>query len=853
MNHHPLFTLSWHRYLNLLFLLLSVGFLTGGSVTFIATNWDYFSDLSKIYGLQAVFAFSVISGSYFFMRESRRLEQEKLKSLSVSFFFIAAVLIGATLALVGQTYQTGADTWQLFAVWSLCQLPWLLLLPNAASALLLIVTTNLTLYLLSVDGFYEHATIYGVVLNAIGLLLSEIFIRQLHDQRWRVLPKILVVFLLLHLFGCRFVGEYYDLIFPFELYPFHSFLLIALPAAALFYFYQRYRFDFVNLITTTTAIIVAFGLLLFNRIDSLDIALLNGLLIFALTVGAIIRLYQLYKAHYPERKNLPWGLSFLLILAILTGILTALVWVVLALNLSEPENALPGLSVVVLGTALMLHRANPQSGSPMSIVVGILFLMGYGLLGGYLLLDRFAYDSVERFNFSAPAWFTLVVAIFYFVRKEIWLQTLSLVAVLMMWQLSAIDMILQTPLVFLSMLGAVFAFLAQRLPSINDNVRAQIIPLAWAFLLFSLGALVFDLWGFSAYHFASTWSDNFNGVADELPPVNTFADFFNVITHGVFAKAKLSAAWLISFLVCLAPLGVYGLMNRFFSLSPAEKWTIAGVLALFTVSFIAQPTILFFASLWLLAYFVANRYLFFIALAALIINLAIYYYWLSIPLLYKAFLLLFFGVIFALSAIYLHRKHQEETKSAVNFAGVSKIKPTIALCTLFFILFPLNYKVWQFEDVLATGKPVVLEIAPVDPRSLMQGDYMSLSYAILTDLTDIRAQLNESNTEVETSDDDDVMQKQRPKRLYALIHQNEQGIATLCRVESRIPTDFFDCVPNVYLPINNAGRMPKLPSQEYFFAEGKGQYYAQAEYAEYRFKDGILLLARLLDKDLKPL
>ena len=267
----------------------------------------------------------------------------------------------------------------------------------------------------------------------------------------------------------------------------------------------------------------------------------------------------------------------------------------------------------------------------------------------------------------------------------------------------------------------------------------------------------------------------------------------------------------------------------------------------------AHPTILFFASLWLLAYFVANRYLFFIALAALIINLAIYYYWLSIPLLYKAFLLLFFGVIFALSAIYLHRKHQEETKSAVNFVGVSKIKPMIALCTLFFMLLPLNYKVWQFENVLATGKPVVLEIAPVDPRSLMQGDYMSLSYAILTDLTDIRAQLNESNTEVETSDDDDVIQKQRPKRLYALIHQNEQGIATLCRVESRIPTDFFDCVPDVYLPINNAGRMPKLPSQEYFFAEGKGQYYAQAEYAEYRFKDGILLLARLLDKDLKPL
>ena len=73
-----------------------------------------------------------------------------------------------------------------------------------------------------------------------------------------------------------------------------------------------------------------------------------------------------------------------------------------------------------------------------------------------------------------------------------------------------------------------------------------------------------------------------------------------------------------------------------------------------------------------------------------------------------------------------------------------------------------------------------------------------------------------------------------------------------CEAQSEIPTDFKHCTPNVYLPIRyNGSWLPKLPSQDYFFAEGKGEYYAQAEYAEYRFKDGILLLARLLDKDLK--
>ena len=70
MNRTGLFNLSWERYLNLLFLLLTVGFLSSGVVTFIAANWDYLSDLAKIYGLQTLFVFSVIIGGYFFMRES---------------------------------------------------------------------------------------------------------------------------------------------------------------------------------------------------------------------------------------------------------------------------------------------------------------------------------------------------------------------------------------------------------------------------------------------------------------------------------------------------------------------------------------------------------------------------------------------------------------------------------------------------------------------------------------------------------------------------------------------------------------------------------------------------------------
>jgi len=45
-----------------------------------------------------------------------------------------------------------------------------------------------------------------------------------------------------------------------------------------------------------------------------------------------------------------------------------------------------------------------------------------------------------------------------------------------------------------------------------------------------------------------------------------------------------------------------------------------------------------------------------------------------------------------------------------------------------------NALVLHRERVLATGTPMLLELAPVDPRSLIQGDYMRLDYAMTREL-----------------------------------------------------------------------------------------------------------------------
>ncbi len=51
-----------------------------------------------------------------------------------------------------------------------------------------------------------------------------------------------------------------------------------------------------------------------------------------------------------------------------------------------------------------------------------------------------------------------------------------------------------------------------------------------------------------------------------------------------------------------------------------------------------------------------------------------------------------------------------------------------------------NWGIYQREQLLTQGRIVLLELAPVDPRSLMQGDYMALRFRVAVDaLRDQRA------------------------------------------------------------------------------------------------------------------
>ena len=858
MNTTGLFNLSWQRYLNLLFLLLTVGFLTSGVVTLIAANLDYFSDLAKIYGLQTLLVVTVILGLYCFIRESRRQAKEKLKWKTYSIFFVVSVLIGGLFALVGQTYQTGADLWQLFAVWTLCQLPFLLLFPNVASALLFATTTNVTFYLFNEQNSYNSMG-YAVLINTGFLVVSELFSKTFHDQHWRILPKVFLVLTFASLFGLTVIYDVY-----FHAYAWGelgrsslSSLQIAIPSLVAFYIYQKYRFDFINLIISVVAFLGAYCFWGSEFIQAFEDGLVLGLIGFIFTVMAINWLVKLYKREHPNNKKSHWATSILWVIALLIAVVTIGAWLFFSLGLDESSTLIIGIILFGIAWSLTLNKDKNEY---TTILAGLFFLIANSFLGFYLLVKfdnlflLLGYEFSEDSNlgiFISTLIFSVIIIVSYKLMPNSLVRILLVIQLLVYWQISydiyfhsySLNNTWFNKIQLLSSIGFFYWIMRP-----HQSERIHLKPIAWGMVLFSLWSSLPSYMMLPLVDYGLIDTDVSSDVMQS--DAMSLNNILQVLSGRFWSHFQFDVNHILYLLICVLPLIVYALMNKHSKAKHIEVVLILLALSLFALGFIGLPVILYLTALLLLIYWTDSRAFFGLLVLAFIVYLGGFYYQLSIPLLYKGVLLVSFAVIFAIVTLFLHARYKSPSQSAVENYPVFKAPIGLVGVFLIALLGAVNYKVQQFEDVLATGKPVVLKIAPADPRSLMQGDYMVLNYAILSELqqSQFSSESNESN---ETTGIDELSPS--GKKAYILVHLDKNHVATLCEAQSEIPTDFKHCTPNVYLPIRYRGWSPELPSQDYFFAEGKGEYYAQSEYAEYRFKDGILLLARLLDKDLKGL
>ena len=125
----------WRWFLDRFALWLGIALCAAGVICFIAANWEHLGKFTRLYGIQVLVVAAVVAAA--------RLGLARLGGQAA--LWLAMVLLGGLLALIGQTYQTGADTWELFALWAALALPWAFAGRHAALWLLWIAVANIAL------------------------------------------------------------------------------------------------------------------------------------------------------------------------------------------------------------------------------------------------------------------------------------------------------------------------------------------------------------------------------------------------------------------------------------------------------------------------------------------------------------------------------------------------------------------------------------------------------------------------------------------------------------------------------------------------------------------------------------
>ena len=107
---------GWRAFLAQLSLWLGSVALAASVIFFFAFNWDDLGRFAKFAMVEA----AILAG----LLICWRLDLDGTAGKAV--LLVLSLLTGALLALAGQIYQTGADTYELFGWWAVLILPWLL-------------------------------------------------------------------------------------------------------------------------------------------------------------------------------------------------------------------------------------------------------------------------------------------------------------------------------------------------------------------------------------------------------------------------------------------------------------------------------------------------------------------------------------------------------------------------------------------------------------------------------------------------------------------------------------------------------------------------------------------------------
>lgn len=150
-------------------------------------------------------------------------------------------------------------------------------------------------------------------------------------------------------------------------------------------------------------------------------------------------------------------------------------------------------------------------------------------------------------------------------------------------------------------------------------------------------------------------------------------------------------------------------------------------------------------------------------------------------------------------------------------------KKKIVVLNFMIISIIFFYSIYK-EESYKKENTIILELAPVDPRSIMQGDYMTLTYQLR----------NEFESENLSSQNEYIVLKADSRGVYHYEKLSEKNVKNSIKVKNVYNFD--------------------IGANTYFIKEGSSEHYDKVKYAKlYLLKSGKVRIFKLLDKELNEL
>lgn len=758
---------AWRHFLDRLLLWCAALLVGSGVIFFVAANWSALGRVGRFALLETLIVLALATAAWCGL--AGRAGRAAL--------LCASLFTGALLALVGQVYQTGADTWELFAFWALLILPWALLARSAALWWLCWVLVNAAavLWCGTAPGAWglllaDDAPLWLLfVLNGSALLAWENALRRgWPGPRGRNGPRLLALAA-----GASMTLLTLQAIFArtgLQAAPLCWFATLVLA----WWLYRRRIPDLFMLAAGLLSLIVVTAVFVAEQLGGEGAFLLVALLVIGLSALGGRWLRQLAAEQGEPSASTLAGVPWYLRLSQGVGGWLAAVFLLAFLGsvfseILRSASASLLLGVLACAAAWPLMRRRDEFATQFAFAVS---LAGQALLGlGFALL--WPQDDLR------VAWLLACVAgVLFFTHAQfqhrVW--ALALAAGALAWVLARLQLFtLATPLLALLLLWCW-----------RREARSPAAVERRAAALYALAGMLVAVSVFSSFGQEDLWRTLAGRATNLYLP-----------------------AWVGGLCTGLLLLrGVALIAQRAGVAAGSPAWR--RVLALAAIpAFAGVPAPGFSAALLVLLTGRASgdRVLAGIGLFALPAYLSAWYYALDATLLQKALLLAATGLALFIARVLLSRP---SPVSAAGRVSLSTWRVRLALLAGALLLLLVNAAIVRKEQLIATGQPLLLELAPVDPRSLLQGDYMALEYAVTREAFD--------RAETPTRDGRFV--------LVCDVH----GVGHFRRLDDGRPL----AADEFLLRYRVRGGRVQIVGNAFFFEEGSAARYEAARYGELR-------------------